>query len=138
MRTPLPAIRARAASTSASVGVVSVAKLENLFHDLSNSGERVQFSLLDLVEEPPELRIVLDGALAMRLGAGRRDREHLAGEILAAPLVEQPFFDQEGSVLLDLVPEIADALAVHGLRQDDRRLPGALLVERQDRAHLAQ
>src|SRR5689334_16162922 len=69
-RTPLPARRERAASTSASVGAVSVAKLEHLVHDLLNRCQGVQFSLLHLVEEPAELGIVLDGALDLGLGPG--------------------------------------------------------------------
>src|SRR5262245_51164053 len=50
-------IRARAASTSARVGVVLVAKVEDQPKNRINRRERVELPLLDLVEEPPELRL---------------------------------------------------------------------------------
>src|SRR5262249_13058419 len=129
----------RADSISVSVGpVVSVAKVEHLVNDLLNRGERVELSALDLVEQPPQLRIARHGVLQMRLRARRRDRENFAGEVLAAPLLEQPLVDQEGAVRLDVFPQLGHVLTPSGVGQDDRRTPGAVLVEGEDRAHLAQ
>src|SRR5438876_8203704 len=97
----------RAASISVSVGpVVSVANVEHLVHDLSNGRERVELSALHLIEQPPQLGIPGDRALEMGLRAGGGDREHLAGEILAPPLLQQPFAFEEGAVRLDLLPQL--------------------------------
>src|SRR6188474_901092 len=100
MRTSLSARRSRAAWTSANVGAVSVAKLENSLHDLSNCGQRVQFSLLDLLEEAPQLRIVLDRALQVSLRPRGGDREHLPCEVVPAAILEQALRLEEGAVLL--------------------------------------
>src|SRR5919199_1652521 len=55
--------RARAASMSASVGVLSsiAIDVEHPHHDLPHGRERIQLALLDLVEEPPQLRVVRGG-----------------------------------------------------------------------------
>src|SRR5439155_20521134 len=132
-----PSMRSRAARMSASVGPIAV-QVEDLLEDLANRGERVELPRLDLVEQAAELRIVGDGLLEMLLRARRRDREHLAREVLAAARRELALGLEEPAVLGDLLPELVDPLAVHGLGQHDRRLPGALGVERQDRAHLVQ
>src|SRR5262245_17465091 len=105
-RTPLPARRSRAASTSASVGAVSVAKFEHLVHDLLHRCQGVQFSLLYLVQQATQLRIALDGALEMSLRARRGDREHLACEVPPAALLEAAVLLEMGPVLLDLLPEL--------------------------------
>src|SRR5205085_6847944 len=111
----------RAASISASVGpVVSVAKVEHLVNDLSNRGERVELSALDLVQEPAQLGIVGNGALEMSLRTRRSDGEHLTGEMLATPLLEQFFVHEEGAVRLDVLPELRHVLAARRVRQHDR------------------
>src|SRR5438105_11239329 len=95
-----PAIRSRAARMSASVGtVLCVAKLEHPFHDLAHRAERIELARLHLVEQPPQLRIVRDGVLEILLRTSGRDRQHLAGEILAPPLVEHALGLEERSVL---------------------------------------
>src|SRR5439155_2114998 len=48
-RTPFPASRSRAASTSASVGAVFVAKLEHLLHDLLYRCQGVELTFLNLL-----------------------------------------------------------------------------------------
>ena len=68
--------------------------MEHLVNDLSNRGERVELPALNLVEQPAQLWIAGDGPLEMRLRTGGGDREHLAREILAPPLVQQPFVDE--------------------------------------------
>src|SRR5690242_10049676 len=85
-----PSSRARASRISLSPGAVFVFKLEHLSHDLANGGERVQLARLHLVEQPAQRLVVGNRALEVRLGARRSDREHLAGEVLPAPLLEQP------------------------------------------------
>src|SRR6478672_283747 len=101
----MPARPRRAASISVRVGpVVSVAisrlrlagarlksgigrDVENLLHDLSNRGQRVELSALNLVEQPTQLGVPGDRLLEMHLGACGRDRKHLACEILSPPLL---------------------------------------------------
>src|SRR5712691_1200720 len=134
-----PASRSRAALMSASVGAVrAIAKLEHLLHDLAHGAERVELARLHLVEQPPQLRVVRHCVLEMLLRARGRDGEHLAGQVLAPLLLELAVGVEEGPVLLDLLPERLDVLAANRVGEDDRRRPGALLVERQDRAHLVQ
>src|SRR3954452_16169522 len=103
--------RARASWISASVGPVSVFNLEHLLHDLADGRERVELPALDLVEQPPEFRIVRHGPLEMRLCARRRDGEDLAGEIPSAPLLEAPLVGEECAVLVDRRPQLVDPLA---------------------------
>src|SRR5919201_3926081 len=134
----MPSIRARACSMSASWGAVLVAKLEHLLEDLSNGGEGVELTGLDLVEEPPQLRVVGNRPLEPRLGAGRGDGEHLAREMLAAARVQEPVALEVGAVLLDLLPELGDVLPAGRVGEHDRRPPRALPIEGQDRAHLVQ
>src|SRR5918999_381816 len=43
-----------------------------------------------LVEQPSQLSVLLDRLLEMGLCPRRRDREHLAGEVPPAPLLEPP------------------------------------------------
>src|SRR5262245_46392019 len=131
-RTPLPARRSRAASTSASVGAVSVAKFEHLVHDLLHRCQGVQFSLLHLVEEPPQLGIAFHRALEMRLRARRRDREHLTREVPPTAFLERSALLEMGAVLLDLLPELRHAVVRRRLGEHDRRPPGPVLVERED------
>src|SRR2546430_1295725 len=129
----MPASRARAASISAFVGpVVSVAKFEDLLHDLAYGGQGVELPPLYLVEQPPQLGVVRHRVLEMRLRARRGDGKHLGGEVLAAALLEQALTLEVGTVLRDLVPQRLDVLPARRLGQHDRRPPGALLVERED------
>src|SRR6266550_6998972 len=122
---------------SASVGAIClIAKLEHLLHDLSNCGQRVELPSLHLVEQTPKLRIVYHRLLEMSLGAAGCDGEHLPREILAPSLLElSPGFEIR-AMRLDLLPQLRDVLPGGRLGEDDRRLPGPLLVERQDRTHL--
>src|SRR5436190_5230621 len=134
----IPKSRCRASWTSAVVGAVrSVANVEHLLHYLPHRGQRIELTPLHLVQQPTKLRIVGDGLLQMRLRTPRRDREHLAGEILSPPLLEPALPLEVRAMLLDLLPQLLDVLATRRLRQHDRRLPGTFAVERQDRSHLA-
>src|SRR3954447_4595889 len=98
----MPSSRACASWISLRPGAVFVFKLEHLLHDLPNRAQGVELAALHLVEQAPQLRIIRDRPLQMRLRPGRGDREHLAGEILPAALVEQAPRLEEGAVLLDL------------------------------------
>src|SRR5437764_286310 len=67
-----PSRRRRAASMSVSVGpVVSVAirDVKDLLHDLANGGQRVELTILNLVEQPPQLVVAFHRALEMNLRA---------------------------------------------------------------------
>src|SRR5439155_2449111 len=92
------AIRSRAASTSARVGAVLVAKVENLLEYLIHGRERVELAALHLVEQPPQLRIPADGALQVPLRPQARNREHLVREVAAAPLLEPPVLREPRAV----------------------------------------
>src|ERR687896_722373 len=97
-------MRWRASSMSASVGpavvfisVLAGARLKSgtgidLEYPpkyLSHRSQRVELAPLDLVEKPAQLGVVRHRALQVRLRPRGGDREHLAGEVLPAPLVEQ-------------------------------------------------
>src|SRR5688500_1227180 len=56
----IPAIRARAASSSLSVGAVRVANAVDLVQDLTHGRERVELPALHLVQQPPQLGVVGD------------------------------------------------------------------------------
>src|SRR4051795_6154469 len=136
----------RAASNSMSVGpVVSVAiavilsmNVEDLLHDLAHGRQRVELSALDLVEQAPQLGVARDRALEMRLRAGGGNREDLAGEVFAAPLLEQPLLLEKGAVRFDFLPQLGHVLASRRLRQHDRRSPHSLAVELKHASHLVQ
>src|SRR5439155_18737589 len=100
----MPAIRRRASSMSARVGPVVVANSKHLLHDLADSGQRVQFAALYLVQQPPQLGIVRDGVLQMRLRPRGRDGEDLAGQVAPAPRIQLVVLLEEASVRLDLRP----------------------------------
>src|SRR6266568_7263004 len=86
-----PSRRERAASMSGSVGARSVAaNSEHLLQDLTNSTQGVELTALHLVEQAAQLRIVCDGELQVAFCPRGCDREHLAREIAAAPLLELP------------------------------------------------
>src|SRR6187549_2837524 len=104
----MPSIRARASSTSRRLGAVPVFNLEHLLHDLANGRQRVELTPLHLVEQPPQLGIILHRTLEMRLRPRRRDGEHLAGEVAPPPLVEPAVRDEELAVPLDLAPHLRD------------------------------
>src|SRR5947208_2770102 len=133
----MPSSRVRAASMSMSVGAVFVTvNAEHLLQDLSDCAQRIELPTLYLVEQAPELGIFAHGCLQMPVCPRRGDREHLAGEVARPPLLELPRLLEELAVLLELLPKLRDVLAARRLREDDRRAPVAILVERQDRAHL--
>src|SRR5712691_10170210 len=88
VRRAVPSIRRRAAWMSASLGPVLVANPEHPLHDLSHGGERVELAPLHLVQQPAQLGVVRDPVLEVRLRPRRGDREHLAGEVPAPPLLE--------------------------------------------------
>ena len=50
----------------------------------------------------------------------------------------RPSDSRKAAVLLELLPELGHVLAAQRLGEHDRRLPLALAVEREDRAHLVQ
>src|SRR5918999_2465260 len=134
------AIRARAASMSASVGAVRVAiglHPEYLLHDLTNRRERIELAPLHLAEQPPQLGVLGDGVFEMSLGPGARHGEDLAREVARPPLGEGPARLQMTPVPGDPLPQLVDPLAADGLREDDGRVPLRLRVEREDGAHLA-
>src|SRR4051794_4527597 len=56
-------IRSRAASMSAIVGAVLVAKAEHLLKDRTHGAQRVELAPLDLLEQPRQLRIARDRRL---------------------------------------------------------------------------
>src|SRR2546421_10570823 len=97
---------------SASVGpAVSVANLEHPLHDLANRRQRVELTVLHLVEQPTQLGIVGDGTLEMRFCPRRCDGEDLSREVLAPPLLEDALALEERAVLFDLGPELRHVLA---------------------------
>src|SRR5260370_40186454 len=101
------AIRSRAARMSASVGVVvvvAIGDVEDGAKDCTDSAQRVEFSALDRVEEPPQLGISDHGALEMPPRPSRRDSENLGREMLPATLLEQSPGLEVGTWRLDLLP----------------------------------
>src|SRR5919106_801302 len=134
------AIRARAASMSASVGAVRVAigpHPEYLLHDLTNRGERIELTPLHLAEQPPQLGVLGDGVFEMGLRPRARHGEDLAGEVARPPLGERAALLQMTPMAGDPLPQLVDPFAADGLREDDGRVPVRLRVERKDGAHLA-
>src|SRR5512133_3844449 len=94
------AIRPRAASMSASVGAVFVAKMEHLLEYLADRRQRVELPSLHFVEEPPELRVPRHRVLEVLLRSCRRDGEDLVREVPAAPLLQPPVLGQPRAVRL--------------------------------------
>src|SRR5919109_2847770 len=120
----MPSRRRRASCTSARVGAVrSVAKMEDLLHYLPHRRQWIELPPLDLVEQAPELGIVRGGPFQVGLDATRRDGEHLAGEVLAPPLLELALLLEVRTVLRDLRPQLGDVLASRRVCEDDRRPP---------------
>src|ERR671930_164749 len=122
---------------SASVGAVScVANFEDPLHYLPDRGQWIELTALDLIEQSPELRVVCDRPLEVRLRAPRSNGENLAGQVLTPTFLEAALRFEMRPVLCDLRPELRHVLAARRIREDDGRPPRALTVERQDRAHL--
>src|SRR5436305_5437214 len=119
-------------------GPVAFANLEHSLHDLLHRRERVELAPRRRVEQPAQLRIVVDRTLEMLLRAGGGDREHLAGEVPAAAFLEQPVALEVSTMLLELLPQLRDVLAADGLREHDRRLPDAVAIEPEHLADLVQ
>src|SRR5437763_16322479 len=102
----MPSRPRRAASISVSVGpVVSVAirDVKDLLHDLANGGQRVELTILNLVEQPPQLIVAFHRALEMNLRACRSDGDVLPREVLATPLLEESLYLADFSVGLGVV-----------------------------------
>src|SRR5436305_11226758 len=118
---------------SVSSGAVNV---EDLVEDLTDGAERVELPALHLVEQAAQLGIVAYRVLEMHLRPRGRDREHLAGEIAPATLVELLRLLEMGSMRSDLLPQLGHALAARRLGEHDRRPPVAVAIEREDRADL--
>src|SRR4051794_33285749 len=135
-----PSSRSRARSISGSPGAVAVAIVDpkHLLEYLPYRRQRVELPRLNLGEQPLQLGVVGDRFLEVAARAAGRDREDLAREVRAAPLLEPAALLEEGSVLLDLLPELRHVLAANGLGQDDGRVPLAAAVETEDRAHLVE
>src|SRR4051794_26302943 len=133
-----PAMRSRAALMSVRVGLVVVANAKHLLEDLTNRGQRIEPACLHVVQEPPQLRIVLDGVLQVASCPRRGDLEHLLREVRASPALELALCLEPGAVLRDLLPERADALTAHRLGQDDRRLPPLVGPEGENLPYLGQ
>src|SRR4051794_12585765 len=113
-------MRPRAVSTSAGVGAVFVANVEHLLKDVTHRGERVEPPLLHLVEQTPQLRVVLYRLLDVPARARRCDLEHLAREIAPPPLLELALGVEPRAVLRNLRSERVEPLAAHRLGKDDR------------------
>src|SRR5262245_7334478 len=111
---------------------------EYSFHDLRDGRQRVDLARLHPVDQLPELGVALDRRLEVvarpRCGHGK----DLTGEVPAAALLQATLPLEEGAVLLDRLPELRDVLAALRLCEHDRHLPGAVAVECEDGAHLAE
>src|SRR3712207_6442322 len=98
-------MRARAASTSASVGAVrgvaSVAKVKDLLQDLTDGGQGVEAPPFHLVEETPELGVAGDRSFQVHSCARARYREDLARQVLRPPGGEAAASLEVATVLLD-------------------------------------
>src|SRR5579883_640277 len=104
-----PPMRPRAASMSASVGAVRVAKVEHLPKDLMHGGERVEPAFLDRREEEGELGVAAHRLLQVAAGAGGRDREHLRREVPPASLLAAGRRGVGGDRLRELAHPLAGA-----------------------------
>src|SRR5437879_4636175 len=125
-----PSSRRCAARMSGRPGAVALlTNVEHLVEDLPHRRQRIELAPLHLVEQSQQLRIVGDCVLEMLLRPRRRDGEDLAGEVLATPLLEAAALLEVCAVCIDLLPELGHVLAAHGVGEDDRRLPFALVVE---------
>ena len=96
-----PARRSRARSTSAAVGCVNP---KDLLEDLVDGTQRIELATLHGLEHARELRIVVHGALEVRLGTCRRDGKDLGREVLPPPLVEQAVCLEVRAMLGEPVP----------------------------------
>src|SRR5205814_8667439 len=86
-------------SMSAQPGAVWVAaNVEDLLQYLSYRAQWIELTAPHLVEEPPQLGVVGDGMLEVRLRTRRRDGEDLAGQVARAPFLESAGVDEMGPV----------------------------------------
>src|SRR6266581_372229 len=127
-------IRSRAASMSASVGAVFVAKVEDLVKDRTHRAQRVELSPLDLLEQAGELGILGDGRLEVPTRTRRRDGEDLGGEVAAPALFETA----RDAVRLDCVPELADPDPRERVGEDHRRPGGFAWPEGEHLPHVGR
>ena len=77
-------------------------------------------------------------ALDNHLRPPEDEREDLTGEVLAPSLLEAPVGLEVCPVLLDLGPQLGHVLAARRVGEDDRRPPGTISIEREDRPHLVE
>ena len=111
----------------------------HVLEDLTHGRERVELARLDRVEQLRELGLLRHRRLQVRLRPARRRREHLAGEVLPPPLLEQALRLEEARGAPRACAQSSGTFSPRTrLGQDDRRAPRALAVEREDRAHLVQ
>src|SRR5581483_7547237 len=127
-------IRPRAASMSASVGAVLVAKVEHLAKDRTNRRERIELAPLHPLEQARKLPVAGDGGLEVPPRARGRDREDLGGEVAAAALLEPRF----PPVRLDRLPQLVHPAPAERIREHERRPPLARGREREHLAHVGR
>src|SRR5437667_9828680 len=120
-------MRSRAASISGSVGRSNV---EHLLEDLTNGRERVEPARLDVVEQPPQLRVVPDRRLEMPPRTRRGDLEHLLRQVRPPPPLQLSVDLEPGPMLGDLLLELLEPFAAHRLGEHDRRAPAFGPAER--------
>ena len=132
--------RSRAASMSArSARAIVRLDPEHLLEDLVDGGQRVELARAAPRRAGAELGIVGDRAArgAPSPAPTRPRRPRARGCAAAAPRAARRPRGTRGA-RSSFVPELVDVLAAVRLREHDRRLPVALLVEREHRAHLGQ
>src|SRR6476646_9175152 len=100
-------------SVSVGLGVLRIAK--NQIKNFTYRRQRIEPACLHVVQETPQLGIVLDGMLQVTSCPRRGDLEHLLCEVRATPPLELPLGLEPRPVLGDLLPERLDALAAHRL-----------------------
>src|SRR3954468_11979206 len=106
----MPAIRRCAARIASRLGAVFAVNVEHLLEYFLHGCQGVERAGLDGVQDPPQLRVALDGMLEVRLRPPGCDGEHLSGQILPPPLLEEPLALEVRTVRLDLLPELGDVL----------------------------
>src|SRR3954447_19963857 len=136
-RTAAPT-RSRAASIAARSGASIAAfdpdpPLQHLLH----RRQRIKPPLLDVGEQPRELRVAGDRALEVRLRARRGQREHLRSEPPPPRPLELAGGLEERAVRLDRGPQLVDARLLDRLGEHDRDRP-AVALQHECRAQLLQ
>src|SRR4051795_10676609 len=126
-RTAAPT-RSRAASTSASSGR-SIAALdpEHPLEHLLHRRQRIEAPLLDVGQQPHELRIPGDRPLEMRLRPRGGEREDLRAEPSPPRPLELAGALEERAMRLDRRPELVAPRALDRLGEHDRDRPAVAL-----------